>query len=293
MNNFRSSILLSIGTLAKLSNSLRAHVSMRAALVTGSNRGLGFLAAMQIAKVGGWHVVAGARDWRACGESAAVLKAAADGSGGRLTLLPLEVSDPASRAAAVATLKSVGTKLDVLLNNAGIYPQEWSADAYARAMAVNAIGPLHLAQEMQAAGLLAPGAHVVNVSSGLGKLEGLSPAYASAVTSAPSVEALAAIPFNAGDKVQAAAYAPAYRVAKAALNRGTQILAAAWAGPHGVRVNSVDPGWCRTDMGGAGAPRSGDDGADSLVQVALSTAPAAAPPATGQFFNSAGKPFAW
>ena len=75
-------------------------------------------------------------------------------------------------------------------------------------------------------------------------------------------------------------YAPAYSMAKAALNAFTLILAAAYQG-RGVLVNAVDPGWVRTDMGGASAPRSPQQGADTIVWLA--TLPDNGP--TGGFFR--------
>jgi NAD(P)-dependent dehydrogenase (short-subunit alcohol dehydrogenase family) len=78
---------------------------------------------------------------------------------------------------------------------------------------------------------------VVNVSSGAGQLSGMS------------------------------TYAPAYSISKAALNAFTKVLAATYRS-RGVLVNAVDPGWVRTDMGGRHAPRSVEQGADTIVWLA-------------------------
>jgi len=61
-------------------------------------------------------------------------------------------------------------------------------------------------------------------------------------------------------------WSPAYSVSKAALNAVTRQLAAALAGK--IAVNSVCPGWVRTDMGGKNAPRSVEQGADGIVWLA-------------------------
>jgi NAD(P)-dependent dehydrogenase (short-subunit alcohol dehydrogenase family) len=60
-------------------------------------------------------------------------------------------------------------------------------------------------------------------------------------------------------------WAPAYCISKTALNGITSQLAAAL--PK-FAVNSVCPGWVRTDMGGAGATRSVEEGADTIVWLA-------------------------
>ena len=79
---------------------------------------------------------------------------------------------------------------------------------------------------------------------------------------------------------------PAYSVSKAALNALTRILAAELRGT-GILVNSVDPGWVATDMGGRGG-RSVEDGAKGIVWAA--TLPDNGP--TGGFFFD-GKPVPW
>jgi NAD(P)-dependent dehydrogenase (short-subunit alcohol dehydrogenase family) len=69
---------------------------------------------------------------------------------------------------------------------------------------------------------------------------------------------------EAGQLASMGTYAPAYSMSKAALNASTRQLAAATRG-SGVLVNSACPGWVRTDMGGAGAPRSVQEGADTIA----------------------------
>ena len=80
---------------------------------------------------------------------------------------------------------------------------------------------------------------------------------------------------------------PAYRVSKTALNALTRILASELWG-SGILVNSVCPGWVRTDMGGSGASRSVEEGADTLVWAAT----LADNGPTGGFFRDR-RPITW
>ncbi|HAM23184.1 MAG TPA: short-chain dehydrogenase, partial [Actinobacteria bacterium] len=61
---------------------------------------------------------------------------------------------------------------------------------------------------------------------------------------------------------------PGYRMSKAALNALTRLTAKELEGSP-IKVNSVCPGWCRTDMGGKDAARSADEGARGIVWAAL------------------------
>ena len=80
---------------------------------------------------------------------------------------------------------------------------------------------------------------------------------------------------------------PGYRVSKTALNALTRILSSELRGT-GILVNSLCPGWVRTDMGGAGASRPVEQGADTAVWLA--TLPDDGP--TGGFFRDR-KPIPW
>ena len=80
---------------------------------------------------------------------------------------------------------------------------------------------------------------------------------------------------------------PAYRVSKTALNALTRILASELRG-SGILVNSVCPGWVRTDMGGSSASRSVEEGTDTPVWAA--TLPDNGP--IGGFFRDR-RPIPW
>lgn len=85
---------------------------------------------------------------------------------------------------------------------------------------------------------------------------------------------------GAGQLSSMAGYAPPYSLSKAALNALTRLVAHAGR-DRNVLVNAVDPGWVRTEMGGSSAPRSVEQGADTIVWCA--TLPDDGP--TGGFFH--------
>lgn len=175
--------------------------------------------------------------------------------------LALDVTDAASIAAAAQTVAERWGGIDVLVNNAAIYldediPATETPIAVLReTLATNLEGPLRVTQAFWP--LLRDGGRVINVSS------------------------------MSGQFAQMDNLAPAYSVSKSALNALT--VQFAFAGrARGIRVNCVCPGWVRTDMGGASAPRKVEDGAAGIVWLALD-APAKH---TGQFFRD-GKVIPW
>jgi NAD(P)-dependent dehydrogenase (short-subunit alcohol dehydrogenase family) len=230
----------------------------RLCLVTGANRprGLGFEVCRQLALKGD-HVLLAARTLDAAQKAAALLAA----EGLPVTAEAVDVADPASITALAARLKKAGTPLDVLVNNAGLLPSPDRTvlttpdEDFVTALNVNTLGPLRLARAL--APLMRDGGHIVNVSSGMGQLSAMDGVY------------------------------PAYRISKTALNAVTRVLASELA-PRNIKVNSVCPGWVRTDMGGPNAPRDLPEGAASIVWAA--TLPKDGP--TGGSFRD-GKPLPW
>ncbi len=207
------------------------------ALISGANRGLGAQVAAELAARGA-TVFAGARD-------PASLEGVEEASDGRIRPLQLDVTDEASIEAAVAAVIAAEGRLDILVNNAGV--GDWhgtalhnlTAEKLDQVLATNLRGPMLLTKHALPHLLARPGSRVVNVSSGMGALgEGMS------------------------------GTAPAYRVSKTGLNGLTAYLHGEY-GPRGLLANSVCPGWVRTDMGGANAPRSLADGADGIVFLCL------------------------
>ncbi len=250
------------------------------AIVTGANRGLGLETSRALAARGMRVLLAARREPE--GRRAAAALAA---EGRDAFAWPLDLGDPASVDRFAE--RAEGLRIDALVENAGVYRGRFDPEAARESMEVNALGPLRLADAL--APQLAPGARVVMVSSGMGELSGLPADLRRAVHSVHGREDLARL---ADDLVLRArrgdggAYL-AYAVSKAALNAATRLLAAELA-PRGILVNAVCPGWVRTDMGGAGAPRSIEEGSAGIVWAA--TLPPDGP--TGGFFRD-GRPIPW
>jgi NAD(P)-dependent dehydrogenase (short-subunit alcohol dehydrogenase family) len=218
------------------------------ALVTGSSRGIGHEVARQLAQRG-YRVIVTSRDADAAAKAAKKI-------GPQALAHVLDTSDPESIEAIARFVEREVGSLDVLVNNAAILLDEGKniVDVEPREFEdtwrVNTLGPFLLTRRL--APLLRKSGHgrVVNVSSGAGQLSSMS------------------------------SYAPSYSTSKAALNAIT-ILFANGLRRDGVLVNSADPGWVRTDMGGRGAPRNVAQGADTIVWLA--TLPDDGP--TGGFFH--------
>ena len=224
------------------------------ALVTGGNRGIGFEACRQLARAG-LHVVLTARD-PGRGEEAA--KALRD-EGLPVSFEQIDVTDGGSVEACARRLSGAGTEIDVLVNNAGVYPTEgvFSVDeeTFRRALDINTLGPFRTCRTFVPVMVRRGYGRVVNVSSGGGSFgEGIGPV--------------------------------AYGASKAALNALTVKVAEAVRG--NVKANAMCPGWVRTDMGGAGAPRSPEQAAETLVWLA--TLPADGP--NGGLFRDR-RPIPW
>ena len=225
---------------------------MALALVTGGNRGIGLEVARQLAR-DGMRILLGSRD-RLRGEAAA---AGLRGEGVDITLLELDVADPAAAAVVGPAIEAAGGRLDVLVNNAGVYPggraSQIDFDVVEATWQANAAGAWRVA--VAAIPYMQAGARIVNVSSGAGSLTTMDGSM------------------------------PAYNVSKAALNAITRVLA---ADLPGILVNAVCPGWVRTDMGGAGASRSVEEGAASVLWAARLGPDGP----TGGFFRD-GNPVPW
>jgi NAD(P)-dependent dehydrogenase (short-subunit alcohol dehydrogenase family) len=212
--------------------------TQRVALITGSNRGIGLATARQLSRRG-FHVVLAVRDEGQGQQVAEGIHA----EGGKATVLPLDVSRSESIRSAARRFAVGAEHLDVLINNAASYTDQGPTvltlprDNLSRTFETNTFGPLEVIQAFLPHLRRAGAARVINVSSGYGQLEGLSPDV------------------------------PAYSLSKLALNGLTIMLAEALRADH-IAVNAMSPGWVRTAMGGPNAPRSVEEGADTAVWLA-------------------------
>jgi NAD(P)-dependent dehydrogenase (short-subunit alcohol dehydrogenase family) len=230
-------------------------MAARTALVTGANRGIG-LETCRILARSGLEVILTGRDPARAEASAGAL--AREGLPVRAE--PMDVTDARSVEDCADRLDKAGVAVDVLVNNAGVYPTtplfRLAEKAFAEALEVNVLGAFRTIQAF-VPGMVRRGyGRVVNVSSGAGALTGH-------------------VPSPAG-----------YGISKAALNALT--ISAAAAVPATVKVNAACPGWVRTDMGGEFAPLSAAEGADTVAWLA--TLPDDGP--SGGFFRER-TPIAW
>ncbi|MEM6803686.1 MAG: SDR family oxidoreductase [Bacteroidota bacterium] len=221
------------------------------ALVTGSNRGIGLEVLRQLCELG-YHSILTSRketDGAKAMESLAAYKS-------QISHHLLEVRDAASITAIQKYVEDTYGRLDILVNNAG-----WNYDIGKRASSLdldtvsatldtNLLGPWRMCQAFIPLMKKHQYGRIVNVSSGSGAISEMN------------------------------ADTPAYSVSKTALNVLTIKLAKELAGTN-ILVNSVCPGWVRTDMGGANAPRSVAEGAEGIVWLA--TLPSNGP--SGGFFR--------
>jgi NAD(P)-dependent dehydrogenase (short-subunit alcohol dehydrogenase family) len=230
----------------------------RLAVITGANRGIGLEITRQLAK-SGIHCVLTARD-EAKGRAAT---AALEAEGLPVSFFRMDVTNQISVDELALHLALEHGHLDILINNAGVLPdggqmlRRIKMTMVNDTLLTNTIAPIRVTQTLMPLLLKSKAARVVNISSSLGQMAGMG------------------------------AGTPAYRISKAALNAATAIFAAEMRGTP-LKINAMSPGWVATDMGGEGAPKTVQEGADTAVWLA--TLPEDGP--TGGFFQERA-PIAW
>jgi NAD(P)-dependent dehydrogenase (short-subunit alcohol dehydrogenase family) len=208
-------------------------------LVTGGNRGIGLEICRQLLARSA-RVLLTARSLTKAQAAAKSLNAGEN----QLRFHPLDVVDEKSIEALRAFVAATYGRLDVLINNAGIIAKtdrnvlELPLAAVRETLETNTLGPLRLAQALTPIMRVGGAGRIINMSSGMGALSSMGSDHA------------------------------AYRMSKTALNALTLMLATELSS-DGIAVNSMCPGWVRTDMGGPGASRDVSTGADTAVWLAL------------------------
>lgn len=206
------------------------------ALVTGANRGIGLEVVRQLAENGHEVILTSRNEEKG-------LQASRKLGLSKIHFHALDVTSQQSVDQMVRYVSEKFGRLDILVNNAGINYDTWQKavdpdlENVQETLDTNLIGPWRMAKAFIPLMRKNGYGRIVNVSSGAGAIEGMG------------------------------AGTPAYSVSKAALNVMNIKLAAELSG-SGILVNAVCPGWVRTDMGGAGAPRSVQQGAEGIIWAA-------------------------
>lgn len=222
------------------------------ALITGASKGLGFETALQLGKKG-FTVIVTARTQQKSDEAATKLKTKDIDALG----VQLDVNSSKDINSLVSFLTERFSKLDVLVNNAGVqldFPgfmpgnstETISMEILKQTFETNFFAPIALTQKLLPLLKKSDAGRIVNVSSIMGSLalhedEG-SPIY--------------------GIKLLA------YNSSKTALNQFTLHLAEALKDTL-IKVNSAHPGWVKTDLGGEYAPMSIEDGVKTIVDLSM------------------------
>lgn len=214
------------------------------ALVTGANRGIGLEVCRQLLQHN-WRVIACVRDQQAGAAAIQQLRANSAADAQQLILRRVDVTSMTDIRSLARWLHEVDFSLQALINNAGVFmesaaagnadPLQVEATTMLQTFNTNTLGPLRMIQGLAAN--LATGGRIVNVSSGMGQLSDMGENFL------------------------------AYRVSKTALNTVTVVMAKRLA-ERDIAVNACCPGWVRTDMGGAAAERSVEQGAAGIVWLA-------------------------
>jgi NAD(P)-dependent dehydrogenase (short-subunit alcohol dehydrogenase family) len=208
------------------------------ALVTGGNRGIGYELVKQLA-LKGFKVILASRDPEMGHKAVQKLKE----SNLDVSFVVMDVDNQESISQAANKVNERYGRLDVLINNSGVYLEEnkklvaMDPSILERTMKTNFFGAYHVIRSfiplMEKRGY----GRIINVSSEYGAMSDMT--Y-------PGVGA--------------------YKLSKFALNGLTRLVAAEISGD--IKINAVDPGWVSSDMGGPSAPRTPKQAAQSILWLA-------------------------
>jgi NAD(P)-dependent dehydrogenase (short-subunit alcohol dehydrogenase family) len=221
-------------------------IEKRIAVITGSSKGLGFEIARQLAKLENIQVIISSRDEAQGLEACSQLK----NQGLEVDYLPLNVIDDKSVESFVGALSKQYERVDILVNNAGVNftkePEESSIltaklETIISSFKVNTLGSLRMCQALIPLMKKHNYGRIVNVSTEMASLNLIGNDFYH--------------------------LAPSYRLSKIGLNGVTCLLAKELKGTN-ILVNNYSPGWIKTDMGGADAPLTTEDGAETAVYLA-------------------------
>ncbi len=189
-------------------------LSGRVALITGASRGIGRAIAVRYAAEGADLFLTATRR-----STLDETRALAEHQGARAVLHTADVSDRAAVTAMIDAALSAFGRIDVLVNNAGIYKAarlvDYTPEDFDRIMQVNLYGAFHVMQLVLRHMLARGRGKIVNIASTAGKWASMNQS--------------------------------AYNASKHALV-GLTRCAALEAGPHGIQVNAICPGFVETDM---------------------------------------------
>jgi NAD(P)-dependent dehydrogenase (short-subunit alcohol dehydrogenase family) len=221
---------------------------MKTALVTGANKGIGFEVVKQLLERK-FNVILSSRNIERGLSATEKLSRFKD----YLSFVQMDVGDEESIKKAVKTVGTNKNKIDVIINNAGVLLDtktinEASSEKILTTFKINTLGPILVIQNFLP--LMNENGRIINVSSGLGAFSEMS------------------------------SYAPSYSISKAGLNAVTKQFSFSLEDKN-ISVNSVSPGWVKTDMGGINAVRTVEKGAETIVWLADE----APQKLTGKFFR--------
>ncbi|MBI2013403.1 MAG: SDR family NAD(P)-dependent oxidoreductase [Candidatus Colwellbacteria bacterium] len=213
---------------------------MRVVVITGIDKGIGKALAEKFLKEGDFVI--------------GTYHKSIDFKDENLVALSLDLNNPQSISDCVDKIKSLGKKIDILINNAGVLLDEYDATVIVEklraTLEVNLIGTIDFTERLIP--LIARGGHIINITSRAGSLD-------------KTIKGESHFP----------GYYPSYKMSKAALNMYTATLSKRL---KGIVVSSVHPGWVQTDIGGMEATYTCKEVADDIYKFAFSN------PETGGFW---------